>query len=219
MNKGMQYTFGIWLLLATPFLAGCKTSVEVEVTVMDLLFGQTRMLEADLRTQVTDCQTGDDAAASPGSLAERQRMISEVWPDAEYQTCVPRDGSHSAQFRIPIALDKDRDGKLASDQHINLVSSEDALLMLAVPDTLRARIDRVFGEGLRARYHPIEARIRILNDHGNAIPLQVFSVYVDEEPHIFGDITLRQNGSIRLRLSDVTIDNALDKRTSIILMR
>lgn len=215
----MKHATGLVMLLATLILSGCKATLETELTVLDLLYGKTKMLAADFHSAVGDCEESSTTAPAAGTLRHRQALIAALFPDAEYQGCTAKAGQHFAHFRIPIALDKDRDGELASNDHINLISSEDAFLMIAIPAALRDRIEEAVGQDLHARDLPFEAKIRIRNDHGNALPFQVFSLYVDDRPFLFGDVTLPKAQTVTLRLSDVTVDNAIERGSAILMMK
>ncbi len=214
----MKPALGLAVLLTMPLLPGCKAKLETEITVLELLYGETKMLTADFYSSVADC-TADDESAAPGSLRERQAVVTSVFADADYQGCTERDGEHFAHFRIPIAFDKDRDGELTSTDHINLVSTADAFLMVAVPQALRNRMEEQAGGVLRARNLALETKITIRNDHGNTLPFQVFSVYIDNQPFIFGDASIPEAGEVSLRLSDVTIDSAIENGSAILMMR
>ncbi|AGA90235.1 hypothetical protein Thimo_1445 [Thioflavicoccus mobilis 8321] len=206
----MKNAIGLLLLLTAVTLSGCKATVETEVTVLDLFYSKTRMIPADFYTEVADCA---DAATARGA------EVSAVFADADYIGCARDGGASLAHFRIQIALDKDPDGKLASDDHINLVSTEDAFLVLTIPAALKERLATPAGLALRAAALPIDVQIRIKNDYGNAIPIQVFSVYVDGKPFLFGDTTLPEAGDVVLRLSEVAIDHAIESGSSVLLMR
>lgn len=215
----MNYAIGLSLVLAISILSGCKATAELEVSVLDLFYSKTRMIPADFYTEVAGCNDTGAPAATDQSLAQRRNAVEAVITDAEYLGC-NEDGDRAiAHFRIPIALDKDQDGKLASDEHINLISTDDAFLTLTIPEALRDRLQTSTGIDLRARSLPIDVKIRINNDHGNALPIQVFSVYVDDRPFIFGDTWIPKVGGITLRLSDLTIDNAIETGSSVLLMR
>lgn len=213
----MKYALGLSLILAAPLLFGCKATAELEVSVLDLFYSKSRLIPADFYTEVADC--AHDETEATGSLAQRREAVTAIINDAELLGCAEKDGRAMAHFRIPIALDKDQDGKLASAEHINLVSTDDAFLTLTIPPALQERLRTRAGADLRARTQPIEAKIRITNDHGNALPIQVFSVYVNDDPFLFGDTWIPKVGHITLRLSSLTIDHAIAKGSSVLLMR
>ncbi|WP_157471906.1 hypothetical protein [Desulfuromonas sp. DDH964] len=48
-----------------------------------------------------------------------------------------------ARFTIPVFLDKDKDGKLASESHLNIISNADSLLMVGIPQNIKANMERV----------------------------------------------------------------------------
>jgi len=210
---------GLGLMLLLPALYGCKAEIESEITVLDLLYGKTKMLTAEFYTEVLDCQQPSPDGDRPGSLAKRRETIAAIFPDAEYHGCGERAGRPMAHFTVPIAFDKDRDGVLTSDDHVNLVSTDDAFLMIAVPSSLKRRIEAVAGDDIRARTVQLDARLKIANDHGNTLPFQVFSVYIDGRPYIFGDAALAEGATLALQLSDVTIDSAIEKGSAILMMR
>lgn len=213
----MKYAIGLSLLLTALILSGCKATAELEVSVLDLFYSKTKMIAADFYTQVAAC--GEQGDTPSPSLAQRREAVMAVMGDAAYQGCADRGGRAMAHFQIPIALDKDQDGKLASEDHINLISTDDAFLTLTIPGGLRDRLKTATGIDLRARHLPIDTKIHIRNDHGNAIPIQVFSVYINGRPFIFGDTWIPEAGRITLRLSDLTIDNAIENGASVLLMR
>ena len=208
----MKRTLLLTLLL---LLFGCDAEVDTQVNMTDLLSSENKVIPGDLRVEISSCHEGNSKTPSD-ALIEIQGKIPIIFDDAEYAGCTRNDFASYAHFNIPILLAKSTEGKLLSDSHINLISDPDTLLTLGIPEKIKNRIEHVGGE-----FGSLElgVNISITNDTGKPFPFHVISAYVEDEPHVFSSLTAKEGATFSVRLSDVSIDNALEKGTSVVLFR
>lgn len=189
-------------------LAGCKTTVETEVSLSDLLSSPTKQLPARLLVEVSGCASYEDSRQPSKSVLEVQQAIPGIFADAKYEECYRKEFSSFAQFSVPIFLDKDMDGKLASASHINLVSNEKGLLTVGVPEQIRTKIAAAQKRS-PAKAFDLKFTIKITNDTGKDVPFTVVAAFIDQAPHVVSKLTSKPGGSFVVALSDVSAKAAI----------
>lgn len=197
-------------------LAGCKTSVETTVTVTDLLHGDTQVLPGQLLVEVAACTDFEDSRRPSSSLLEVTNLIPEVFQDSEYVECFNRRMDSFASFNVPIYLDKDFDGKAASDQHLNIASNENYLLLVAMPDPLRER----FQNATKNRMGPdldLQMSIKVINDLSEGFSFTAASTFVNDIPAVLSTMTADPSSAFTLTLSDVSAQSILTTGSTAVL--
>lgn len=196
------------LAMAATLLAGCKTSVLAEINLSDLLSSPTKQVPGSLYVEVPSCHNHEDSRQISTSVLEAREAMRGVFSDAKYIECFSKGFESFARFSMPIYLDKDMDGKSASDSHINLTSNEKGLLSVNVPNPVRARITNA-QKRLQVGSLDMQFSIKIKNDIGKDYHFTVMSAYVDQAPNIFETLTSKPGGSFVITLSDVSARSAM----------
>ena len=204
------------LAFATALIAGCKTTVETEVSLSDLLTSPTKQLAGNLLVEVPACQSHEDSRQPSKVLLDVQQAVPGIFSDAKYEECYRKGFNSFARFSLPIFLDKDRDGKLASDSHVNLVSNDEGLLSVSVPPQIKARI------AAAQKRSPVGAldlkfTIKVKNDTGKDFPFSAIAVFIDQGPHVFSTLTSKAGGAFVATLSDVSAKAAVENGLAMVL--
>lgn len=206
------------LVLLVLALAGCKATVETEVSLTDILESKSKTIAGDLYVEVAACASYEDSRKPSDSLVKVQQNIPSIFEDAEYIECFSKEFDSFAHFGIPIALDKENDGKMASQSYVNIISNSDALLMVGIPETIKRNMDRVRENSFGMSSFDLQVNVRINNDTGDSFPFKVIASYIDGQPYVFGELTSSGSGSFVVTLSDVSVSSALNTGTAMVLM-
>ena len=75
------------LVLTAAVLAGCKTTVETEVKVSDLLDATSKQIAGNLLVEVPACQSHEDSRQPSKLLEDVQQAVPGIFSDA---STVPR---------------------------------------------------------------------------------------------------------------------------------
>lgn len=204
----MKIKTSITIVAMSLMLVGCKTSIETEVSLTDLLQGPTKVIPSSIQIEVAACNDYQDSRKPSSSLVDVQKSIPDIFKDAEYVECFRQKMDSFAKFTVPVYLDKDRDGKLASEDHLVLLSSNNTLLAVSVPEQVRVRFDnankKMMGVSL-----DMSVAIKVTNDTGGDFRLSALSTFIDGQPVIYQNLTVPKDAKFTLRLSDVSVQAAL----------
>ncbi len=185
-------------------LGGCKTYIDTEVKISDLLHAKTKTINGNLFIQVSGCGNHKDSRIASESVIEAKNIIPDVFKDAKYVECFRKDFDSYAHFNIPIMLDKKMDGKFASDDYVTISSNEKTLLLLGMPKPLQEKIKNVKNKSININSLNITMSIKLINDTGKPFPFQVFSSYVDGKPFLYGNLTIVKDRTTNIVLSNIS---------------
>lgn len=194
-------------VLVMLLLAGCKTSVETQVAISELLDGQTKVIPGTLNVEVSSCKDFRDTTQPSSSLLDVQTATRSVFPDSQYVDCFRKEYDFFARFQVPVYLDKTLDGKPASPDHINLVSNESVLLWVVIPEPVKKRMG--FEKGKEGSSLDIDIKIKVVNDTGADFAFDAVSTFIDNSPAVYSSQTVARDAAFVLRLSDVSVQAAL----------
>jgi len=200
-------------------LSGCNATVETEVKLSELLDAKGKMLAGSLYVEVAGCNSYEDSRQPSEMVLDAQKMIPQVFGDAKYVECFTKQFDSYAHFSVPIALDKTADGKIASDDHINLVSNEQELLSVLIPEQIKKNIKSVEQSTFAGSGFDIEVNLKLKNDTGKDFTYQVISAYVEGQPHINNPLTAPKGSVWTIKLSDVSVSTALERQSAQVLVR
>lgn len=203
--------------LCAVLMAGCKTTVETEVSLTDLLSSPTKQLAGNLLVEVPACQGHEDSRQPSKILVDVQQAVPGIFSDAKYEECYRKGFDSLARFSLPIFLDKDMDGKLASNSHINLISNEKGLLSVGIPDAIKAKINSAQKKSPVGKLD-LKFAIKVKNDTGKEFPFSAIAVFIDNAPYVFSELTSNANGTFLVTLSDVSAKSALERSEAIVLL-
>lgn len=204
-------------VLCSILVAGCKTTVETEVSLSDLLNSPTKQLGGNLLVEVPACQSHEDSRQPSKLLLDIQQAVPGIFSDAKYEECYRKGFDSFARFSLPIFLDKDMDGKLASASHINLISNEKGLLAVGVPDSIKAKIKHAQKKSAVGKLD-LQFVIKVNNDTGKDVPFSALAVFIDQSPHVFSRLTTKAGGSFLVTLSDVSAKAAVEDGNAMVLL-
>lgn len=204
--------------LATVFIAGCKTTVETELSISDLLTSETKIIPSNLYVEVAACNDHEDSRKPSSSLVKAQETVPTVFAEAKYEECFRKKFDSFARFTVPVVLDKDKDGRLASDAHINLLSNNDNLLAVAIPTKIKTNLDNAAKRGMGVSALKLNFNIKVSNDTGKKFPFTVLASYVENKPYVFENLNVEANSSFVIKLSDVSVSSALDNGSARVLV-
>jgi hypothetical protein len=207
------------VLAAVALTAGCKATVETEVNLSEILGSNSKMIAGDLYAEVAGCDSYEDSRKPSESLVQAQRNVPSIFEGAEYVECFSKEFDSFARFNIPIALDTDGDDKLSSQEHVNIISDDETLLMVGIPEAIKDNMERVKENSFGMSAFDLEVNIKINNDTGEDFPFRVLSSYVDNKPHVIGDLTSSPDSSFVVTLSDVSVDRALEEGVALVMVR
>jgi hypothetical protein len=200
------------------FLTGCKATVETEVKISDLLSSKTKDMSGDLYIEVSDCTSYEDSRQESESLIKIKNQTPQIFSGAKYVECFKKKFDSFAHFSIPMKLDKDKDGKLASDSLINIVSNEGGLLTIGIPPIINQRLEQLKKDSYGTKSFDLIVNINVINDTGKDYPFKVISAYIDGEPYVYGELTVNSGGSFKVKLSDVSVDKAKKSSSAMVLL-
>ncbi|MGB6115481.1 MAG: hypothetical protein WBF97_10360, partial [Comamonas sp.] len=208
MGDSMRKAKFAAVIAAAVTLAGCKTTVNSEVAVSDLLSGQSKDLPGALYVEVAGCNDFEDSRKPSKTLLDVQQKVPGVFPAAEFKECFTQKMTSYAHFSMPLFLDLDQDGKLGSEKTINVLSNDTAVLALAVPDGIQKQIANAkngpIGNSLK-----LTVSMKITNDTREVFRFSVGSAYIDDTPVIDSVLSAPPGASFTVRLSDVAVDAAV----------
>jgi len=209
----------IILLIAVVFLlSGCKAIIELVIDLTDLTTSKTKQLTADMYAEVTGCNDYEDSRKPSNSVIEAKKTIPDIFQGAQYVECFKKRFESFVHFKIPVILDKDKDGKPAKDGIVNIYSNDSILLGLGFPKQIDQKLEQIkkksFGIG---GIDDLIVKIKIKNNTGTDFPFRVISSYIDDEPYVYGEMNSPKGSSFTVKLSDVTVDQALKKSYSQVL--
>ncbi len=205
------------ILVVVFSLSGCKLTAETEVSLKDILESETKNIGGDLYVEVPSCNSYEDSRKPSDSVIKAQQTIPSVFKDAEYIECFSKKFDSLAHFRIPVILDKDLDGKWASESHINIISNNEELLMVGIPPSIKANMENAKRKSFRS--FDLQVNIKINNDTGKAFPFTVMAAYVEGKPFVFRNLSAKANNSFVVTLSDVSVSRALETGIAKVLKR
>ena len=187
---------------------GCNIIIELPLNLHNLGTGGSTVLYGNLYAQISSCHSYEDSRKLSDSVLKAQQNIPLIFTDAQYVECFTKEFKSLAHFIVPFVLDKEDNGQLSSDSHLNLIYSDDRILAIAIPNSIKDNLaqfeERSFGTSLE-----LEVQIKLLNDTMEDLPVNVMASYVDGQPYLFSPKTLLRGQEVVLKLSDVATDNAL----------
>ncbi|MBV2182042.1 MAG: hypothetical protein KUL86_12535 [Castellaniella sp.] len=195
------------LAAAVLALAGCKTTVNSEIAVSELQGGQSKELPGDLYVEVASCNDFEDSRKPSKTLLDVQQKIPGVFPTAVYKECFRQKMDSYAHFSMPLFLDLDKDGKLGSEQTINVISNDTAVLGLAVPDALQKKIASAKKDTFGSMN--LSVLVKVTNDTKEEFRFGVGAAYIDNHPVTDRVLVAPAGASFIVRLSDVAVDAAV----------
>lgn len=210
----MNYqNFKIFLIVPMIMIFGCKATVETTVSLKDIFNSPSKMIAGDLYIEVPSCSSHQDSRNPSKSLLEAQESVPKIFTGANYIECFSKEFDSFARFNINMALDKDKDGKFSSDNHINIVSNDEVLLAIGLPPMMR---DKISKDNSITKSNFI---VKIHNDIGRDFQFRVASAFANGKPLVNEIVSLKSGRIGEFKLSDVSVQSAFQYGGAHVLLR
>lgn len=208
-----------FVFLVSLGLAACNATIETEVSIQQLLDKKATVTNGLLNVEVAACADYEDSRKPSNSLIEAQENIPKVFKDAEYKECFKKRFDSFASFSVPLYFDFKQDGKMESSEHVNLISMDILVLTIGIPDLIRERIESLEKTSHGVSAIDLDVQILVKNDTDKDFPVQVLSAYIDDSPVIFADFSIATGESHTFKLSNVSVDDAMQSGMAALLLK
>ena len=207
--------FTLFILIA---LTGCKATVETEVKLSDLLSAKTKDISGNLYINVPSCTSYEDSRQESKTLIRAKSTIPQIFLGAKYIECFTKKLDSYANFALPMKLDKDKDGKLASDSLLNIVSNKGALLMVGIPQAINQKLEKLKKDSFGTKSFDLTVNVKVTNDTGKNHPFKILAAYIDGVPYDYDNLESVAGESFVVKLSDVSVDKAKTSELALVLL-
>jgi hypothetical protein len=187
-------------------IIGCKTTIQTEVKSSVLRDNNIKSISGDMFIEIPSCSDFSDPTKPSDGLLKSQQVIPDIFKDATFCECFSQDFDTYAHYKIPIYIDRSVDGKLASAEHINIISNEAMVLGLGVPKCIKDKLQRHNEDATL-----LDLNIKFVHDGQDKIVANIYSSYVNNLPIIRNECTLSP-GSYFIKLSNVSVDYAIENQ-------
>lgn len=215
----MKKTIALLILAANILLTGCDTRLETELNISDLTGTKPGIVTGSVFVEVASCASYEDSRKPSESVLEAQKIVPEIFKDAAFEECFSRGMDSYARFSIPMALNHAPKNSPVSEKYVTIATTDKMLLKIIIPDTIRSGFDNLKSRSFQFGSLNLEICFTITNDTDKDIPFMIVSAYVDDEPYVFGNLTLKKGSSYKVRLSDVSADSTLHSGSTAVLFR
>ncbi len=191
-------------------LAACNANLETDIKISALLDETTETLDGRLTMEVAACQDYKDSRKPSSSLIQMQQNIPGILEGAKFTECYSKNFKSYAEFLVPISLDKVEDQKLPSDTNFVILANNAPYTTFVIPKQLIQRIENAKKSNPLASSVDLKVSFNITNDTDNDIPFRAYASYIDGAPHIAQSMNFPAGASVKILLSDVSVDIALE---------
>jgi len=204
--------FTLILLIFT----GCQGLVEIKVNLSDLQSQTKKQISGDLYIQVASCSDFSDSRKLSDSVIKSKQTIPSIFKDAKYIECFQKEFISYTHFKIPMILSHKEN--LVSNDYIHIISNKDTLLNVGVPPTIKQNIDRVKANSFGMNDVELSVKINVVNDTNKKLTFNAIASYIGDTPSVYSNFFTEPNTSFDVKLSDVSVDNALQNGISRVLI-
>ena len=194
-------------ILAALVLTGCKTEIEKDISLNQLLNSSLKTENATLSVEIASCQDHRDSRQPSQTLISAQLKIPQVFKNANFKECYSSNFKSFAVFEFPVGIGVPAENtKLEND--INIISRKDIgkFLVIGAKKSFRERLDNFKkSEPLIAQLE-LGITFNILNDLQSEQKLNIVSSYINEQPFINALSQLKSGEMIKVKLSNVASD-------------
>ena len=206
----------ILISLIILIFTGCQGLIETNVNLSDLQSQTKKQISGDLYVQVAGCSDFSDSRKLSDSVIKSKQTIPSIFKDAKYVECFQKEFTSYSHFQIPILLT--HQAKLISNDYIQIISNKDNLLSVGVPPTIKQNIDRVKANSYGMNDMQLSVTINVTNDTNKRLTFNGIASYIGETPSIYDKFFSEPNNTFSVKLSDVSVDNALKNGVSRVLV-
>ena len=196
-------------------LSGCQTLVETNIKLSELqTLKSNKVVNSDLYVQVAACNDFQDSRKESSSVVQSKQTIPSIFEDAKYVECFMKEFESYTHFTIPTVL---TNGQVLDANYINILSNQKHLLSVGIPSSIKSSIERVKSNSYGMTALDLNIQISLENDTQTTVEFRALSAYVNGSPSIYDKASVESSKSVKVVLSDVSTDNALENGSSHIL--
>ncbi len=138
-----------------------------------------------------------------------------IFQGAQYVECFEKEMQSYAHFRVPIKLAKQEDHSL---NNIYFLSNSYHILAVGIPYSIKEKMQRAQSGSIAIDEVKLKMNIDLTNDSGKPFKYKIISAYLNDSPVIMGETVLQPLQTIKIKLSDVSTDNALQNGLTAVLV-
>jgi len=209
--------YGLPLMVAGIFLAGCKAEVYTSVSYNFLKDEEVKHIPGHIVMEVTSCSDYEDSRKPSSALTELVQSMPQVFSGAEFVECYRSGMDSLARFSIPIAISRVW-GEFSDTGTVNIFHGEEALLAMGVPPELRSRIENILQSNPMAPNIDMSFGFTFFNDSGGSLEASVLGAWVNNSPYVITRFEIEPYSEIEVDMSDVAMDYAYEGNFSAILL-
>lgn len=188
-------------------LAACKTEIEKDVSIKQLLSSPVQTETALLNIEISSCASHEDSRKESDALIQIKSKIPNVFHKAVFKECYSKNFNSFASFEIPVGIGKvDNIKEPNFENDINIYSYENRKLNVSTSKSLSENI-RNF---LKSEHIPnfiFNISLNIKNDTETEQTFSILSSYVDNSPISFHpNFTFKKGDKFNIKLSNVSAD-------------
>lgn len=193
------------LTLCAMAVVGCKTEIEKDVSLKNLLNEPIKTETALLNIEIPACSSHEESRNPSDSLIRIQQTIPSVFTKAKYKECFKKKFDSFASFEIPIGVGAVLE-KPNFENEINIYSVGNRKLNVRTDQNLAKRI-RDFVKSEHISDLEMIVSLNIVNDTEQEQSFAVLSSYLDGLPlSYFSSISYKPGDKFNIRLSNVAAD-------------
>lgn len=214
----MKYFFKyVFFTIVIFFISGCNGLIETEVKLSQLQSKENLNINGDLYIEVAGCSYFSDSRRESDSVRESKMTIPSIFKDAQYVECFQKEFQSYTHFTIPMIISKEN--SMVLNDYIHIISNGKNLLDVGVPTSIKRNMDRAKENSFGMTDINLNVQIKFINDTNKDLPFKVVSAYLDNKPYIYGELSSNKQSEFWIRLSDVSVDNALNNQFSSVLLK
>lgn len=106
--------------------------MEADVKLSDLLDAETNVISGNFYLELISCSSYQDSRLDSQEFIKAKDVVPYIFSYAEPVECFSQNLQSYAHFRIPITLSKSKSTELASNDHLNIITNQSWLLLVAL---------------------------------------------------------------------------------------
>ena len=212
-----QTVVKMWLVVILAAAPGCKIHIDIPVKMSMLqttpsISNPTTsepIIYGTIRVEIPSCHEFGDTRKPSSSLLETKSKIPSIFKGAEFKDCYSKNLVTFAEFSIPVSFDKQKDGKFAHNDYINIISLGRQILAVGIPPSIKTQLELFNNDSFTPINLEPTVSINLKNDTGRAIDADLVGVYVNDYPVHMETVTFPIDRTVVVKLSDVATGHAI----------
>lgn len=187
-------------------LLGCKTEIEKEISLNQLLTQPIKTETALLNVEIVSCHSHEDSRLESNDLIKIKQKIPTVFKNANFKECYSKRSQSFASFEIPVAVGHIEENNTPKEiLDITIYSIGNRYLNIKSSPDLAKNI-RHF---LKTEFIPkfdFNIVLNVKNDTEIDHKFNLYSAYLDDSPVDILPINLKKGDGIKIKLSNASAD-------------